>query len=107
MSAENLERQWHCAEFLPRSVRLLGTRYRPLFAAYAQDTVPAGKHAAAADALAFVDFMFVQSRISILEPEREALREDGRRLRRRFKLRRAGNAIEAVERWKIWAWLGL
>jgi len=107
LKGESLERLWRSAGFLPRSVRLLGTRYRPLFEAYAQDTSPAGDNAAAADALAFVDFMFRQSRISILEPERRALREDGRRLGRRFRLRREGSRIEAVERWRIWQWLGL
>ena len=107
LKGEEVERLWRCAAFLPRSVRLLGTRYRPLFAAYAQDTSPAGDNTAAADALAFVDFMFRQDRMAILEPERHALVEDGRRLRRRFNLRRQGGRIEAVERWRIWQWLGL
>jgi len=101
------ERLWHCALFLPESARLLGTRYRVLFLAYAPRTQPQGEVPAVADALAFLDFSLRQSRIALLPPELAALRRDSRRLRRRFRLSRQGSAISAVERWKVLQWLGL
>lgn len=102
-----VERLWQTARFLPRSVRLLGTRYRTLFLAYAQDHRPAGDAPAVADALAFVDFMLSQERLALLPPEQAALRGDHRQLRRRFRLRRRDGTVEAVERWKILQWLHL
>src|SRR5262245_55070292 len=106
-SDPDVERLWRSAAFLPKSVRLLGTRYRLLFTAYAQGTLSGGEHPAAADALAFVEFMLRQDRLALLEPERRALREDGSRLRRRFRLRRGQGTIEAVEKWRILQWLNL
>ena len=107
MRAENpqVERLWQAARFLPQSVRLLGTRYRALFLAHAQRCEATGTAAAVADALAFVDFMRSQNRIGLLPPEQTALDKDERRLRRRFRLRREGATITAVERWKIFQWL--
>jgi hypothetical protein len=102
-----VERLWKTAEFLPQSVRLLGTRYRSLFLAHAQRCRPTGKAARVADALAFVDFMFRQERVGLLDNERAALKGDARVLRRRFRLRRAGDTVEAVEKWKPLQWLGL
>jgi hypothetical protein len=105
--AANVERLWQSARFLPQTVRLLGTRYRALFLAYAHQVEAAGENTAVADALAFVDFMFRQDRVALLGPEQRALREDGRRLRRRFRLKRNGNTVNAQEKWKILQWLRL
>ena len=105
--AQAVERLCKTSRFIPRSVRLLGTRYRPLFLAHARLCEPAGEHAVIADALSFVDFMLGQNRVALLEPERRALLGDARHLRRRYKLRREGNAISARERWRILQWLGL
>jgi hypothetical protein len=102
-----VERLWKAAECLPESVRLLGTRYRALFLAYAPLYRPHGKASPVADAMAFVDFMFRQERVGLLDNEREALRGDQRALRRRFRLRSKGSEIEAVEKWRIAQWLGL
>lgn len=104
---EPVERLWQSARFLPRTVRLLGTRYRTLFLAYAQEHEAAGKAPAVADAMAFVDFMFRQDRIALLPPEHEALRHDQRTLRRRFRLKRRQRLVEAVEKWRILQWLHL
>jgi hypothetical protein len=100
-----VERLWQAARFLPQSVRLLGTRYRSLFVAYAQQVTPEGDSPAVADALGFVDFMFRQNRVGLLDPEQRALRRDERALRRRFKLKRRGDSVSAVEKWKILQWL--
>jgi hypothetical protein len=105
--AESVERLWKSAEFLPQTVRLLGTRYRALFLAHAQSCRPRGDGAPVADALAFVDFMFRQERIGLMDNERLALRGDERALRRRFRLRREGESIEVVEKWKPLQWIGL
>lgn len=100
-------RLWQAARFLPYSVRFLGTRYPALFLAYARDHEPAGEARAAADALAFLDFMSRQNRLALLAPEQSALKRDARVLRRRFKLRREGKSVEAIERWKVLQWLNL
>ena len=102
-----VERLWLSARFLPQSVRLLGTRYRALFLAYAAQCQPAGEDAPIADAMAFVDFMLRQDRVGLLAPEQRALQRDARELRRRFRLRRDGPRISAVEKWKILQWLNL
>jgi hypothetical protein len=51
--------------------------------------------------------MFRQERVGLLENERAALRADARALRRRFRLRRRGEVIEVVEKWKPLQWIGL
>jgi len=104
---EVVERLWQSARFLPRTVRLLGTRYRTLFMAYAQDHRSEGKAPEVADAMAFIDFMFRQDRIALLPPEHEALHHDQRGLRRRFWLKRRDRKVEAVEKWRILQWLRL
>lgn len=101
----SVSRLWQAARFIPRSVRLLGTRYRSLFMAYSRQWVPAGRQPAVADALGFIDFMFQQNRLALLDPEQRALRRDWRTLRRRFRLSRQGNSVEAVEKWKVLQWL--
>jgi len=106
-SPESVDRLWKAAEFLPQTVRLLGTRYRSLFLAHAQISRPHGDGAPLADALAFVDFMFRQERVGLLESERAALRRDARALSRRFRLRRQGADVQVVEKWKPLQWLGL
>lgn len=102
-----VERLWKTAEFLPQTVRLLGTRYRALFLAHAQNCRPTGDGAQVADAMAFVDFMFRQERVGLLDSERTALREDARALNRRFRLRRQGETVAVVEKWKPLQWIGL
>lgn len=104
---EPVERLWKSAQFLPQTVRLLGTRYRALFLAHAQMCRPQGDAAPIADALAFVEWMFVQERVGLLENERAALKGDARALSRRFRLRRRGAEVEAVEKWKPLQWVGL
>jgi hypothetical protein len=104
---ESVDRLWKSAEFLPQTVRLLGTRYRSLFLAHAQSCRPRGQGAPVADALAFVDFMFRQERVGLLDNERSALRRDARALSRRFRLRREGDSVEVVEKWKPLQWIGL
>lgn len=105
--AAHVERLWQSARFLPRSVRLLGTRYRALFLAYAQQVSAGGELAPVADALAFIDFMFRQNRVALLAPEIRALRDDDRLLRRRYRLKRSGAAVSASEKWKVLQWLHL
>jgi len=105
--AADVERLWKTARFLPQSVRLLGTRYRALFLAYARQTDARGDNAAIADALAFIDFMFRQNRMALLKPESRALRDDHRMLRRRFTLSREGQTVQAKEKWKVLQWLHL
>lgn len=102
-----LVRLWQAAGFMPRSVRLLGTRYRGLFLAYAQQFKGTGQVPAAGDAAGFISFMFRQQRVGLLAREEDALRADEKRLRRRFKLKRRGGEIEAVEKWRIRQWLHL
>lgn len=104
---EPVSRLWKAAAHLPQTVRLLGTRYRALFLAYAQGCRPHGKSPAVADALAFADFLRRQERIGLLGNEREAVDRDERALRRRYRLRRKGEAIEAVEKWIVFQWVGL
>lgn len=104
---QHVDRLWQAARFLPQSVRLLGTRYRALFVAFAQQVGSDGKLAPVADALAFVDFMFRQNRVALLEPEQRALRADQKALRRRFWLKRTGASITATEKWKVLQWLHL
>lgn len=104
---ERVERLWQSARFIPRSVRLLGTRYRSLFLAHAQDCSAQGETAAVADALTFIDFMLRQERVALLPPERQALLADRRALRRRYRLKRGEGGVTAVERWKVLQWLGL
>lgn len=106
-NADTVERLWKAARYLPQTVRLLGTRYRTLFLAYAQRVQPRGDAAVVADALAFADYLSKQERVGLLDPERTALRRDERVLRRRFRLRRDGDTIEAIEKWKILQWLRL
>ena len=105
--AAHVERLWQSARFLPQSVRLLGTRYRALFVAYAHQCSSEGESAAVADAMAFIDFMFRQNRLALLAPEMRALRNDERALRRRFKLSRQGSTVRATAKWKIRQWLRL
>jgi hypothetical protein len=105
--AEGVDRLWKAAEFLPRTVRLLGTRYRSLFLAHAAQCRPRGAAAPLADALAFVDFMLRQERVGLLDSERSALRGDARALNRRFRLRREGAEVDVVEKWKPLQWIGL
>lgn len=105
--SDSVERLWKTARYLPQTVRLLGTRYRTLFLAHAQRCRPRGDAAVVADALAFADFLSKQERVGLLAPERTALRRDERALRRRFRLRRDGDAVEAIEKWKILQWLRL
>ena len=100
-TADSVERLWKTARYLPQTVRLLGTRYRTLFLAHAQRCRPRGEAGVVADALAFADYLSKQER------ERTALARDARVLRRRFRLRRDGDAIEAIEKWKILQWLRL
>ena len=103
----HVERLWQAARFMPQSVRLLGTRYRALFLAYAQQCSPVGEAKPVADALAFLEFMFQQNRVALLPPEQKALTQDQRRLRRRYRLSRQGPSVGATEKWKIRQWLGL
>ena len=107
ITSEPVERMWRTSQFLPQSVRLLGTSYRALFLAHAQQCKPQGDAAPVADALAFVDFMFHQERVGLLDNERTALRGDARALRRRFRLLRQGDSISAREKWRILQWVGL
>ena len=102
-----VERLWQTARFLPQSVRLLGTRYRPLFLAHARECEPGGDNAAVADALCFVLFMNRQNRVALMAPELRALRRDARALKRRFWLRRKGREISVAEKWKVLQWLGV
>jgi hypothetical protein len=104
---EPIERLWKSAQFLPQTVRLLGTRYREQFTVHARLCRPKGDAAPVADALAFVDYMLRQERMGLLDNERTALRRDARALSRRFRLRREGAEVEAVEKWKILQWVGL
>lgn len=104
---EPVDRLWKTAQFLPQSVRLLGTRYRALFLKHAQECRPDGDGAPIADALAFVDFMLKQERVGLLPNERAALRRDARALTRRFRLRRKGETIAVTEKWKPLQWIGL
>lgn len=106
-NAATVERLWKTARYLPQTVRLLGTRYRTLFLAYAQRHQPRGEAGVVADALAFADYLSKQERVGLLAPERTALKRDEKALRRRFRLRRDGDAVEAVEKWKILQWLRL
>ncbi|OGS00541.1 MAG: hypothetical protein A2V88_05575 [Elusimicrobia bacterium RBG_16_66_12] len=104
---EPVERMWKTSQFLPQTVRLLGTRYRALFLAHAQLCRPSGDAGTVADAMAFVDFMFRQERVGLLDNERRALLADKRALRRRFRLKRNGEDVSASEKWKILQWIGL
>ena len=106
-AVDSVERLWKTARFLPQTVRLLGTRYRTLFMAHAQRCNPRGDAGVVADALAFAEFLAKQERVGLLAPERTALRRDARALRRRYRLLRDGDTVEAIERWKILQWLGL
>ncbi len=106
-TADSVERLWKTARYLPQTVRLLGTRYRTLFLAHAQRCRPRGEAGVVADALAFADYLAKQERVGLLDPERTALRRDAKALRRRFRLRRDGDEIEAIEKWKILQWLRL
>ena len=105
--AAHVERLWQSARFLPQSVRLLGTRYRAMFLAYANQISPTGEKPAVADALAFVDFMFIQNRVALLDPEQRALRNDRRALRRCYRLSRDGQTVKAIEKCKLLQWLHL
>lgn len=102
-----VERLWQAARYIPQTVRLLGTRYRALFVAYAEQYGSEGQARAVADALAFVEFMFRQDRVALLPLEQKALRSDEKKLRRRFRLKRADGKVSAVEKWKVLQWLGL
>ena len=106
-TADSVERLWKTARYLPQTVRLLGTRYRSLFLAYGQLVKSEGQARAVADALAFLRFMLHQDRIALLPPEQRAVRDDARMLRRRFRLKRAGDVVHAVEKYKILQWLHL
>lgn len=102
-----VERLWQAARFMPQTVRLLGTRYRSLFLAYGQLIQSEGEARPVADALAFLKFMERQDRVALLPPEQRAVRDDARALRRRFRLKRAGDKVRAIEKWKVLQWLGL
>jgi hypothetical protein len=104
---EPVTRLWKTAGHLPQTVRLLGTRYRALFLAHAQACSPRGELPAVADALAFADFLRRQERVGLLANEREAVSRDERALKRRFRLRRDGQSVEAVEKWILFQWVGL
>lgn len=104
---EPVTRLWKTARHLPQTVRLLGTRYRALFLAHAQACHPKGDAPAVADALAFAEFLRRQERVGLLANEREAVDRDARALRRRYRLRRDGDSIEAVEKWIVLQWVGL
>src|SRR3990167_1433119 len=104
-TADSVERLWKTARYLPQTVRLLGTRYRTLFLAHAQRCRPRGEAGVVADALAFTDYLAKQERVGLLAPERTALRCDARVLRRRFRLRRNGDEVSAIEKWKILQWI--
>ncbi len=106
-SADSVERLWKTARYLPQTVRLLGTRYRTLFLAHALRCRPHGEAGVVADALAFTEYLAKQERMGLLAPERVALRHDASALRRRFRLRRVGAEISAIEKYKIQQWLGL
>ena len=106
-NSDSVERLWKTARYLPQTVRLLGTRYRTLFLAHAQRCRPNGEAGVVADALAFTDYLAKQERVGLLAPEREALRRDAQALRRRFRLRRNGDEVSAIEKWKILQWLRL
>lgn len=105
--APDVERLWQAARYMPQTVRLLGTRYRSLFLAYGQLVKSEGEARAVADALAFLKFMLKQDRIALLAPENRAVRDDARMLRRRFRLKRLGETVHAVEKYKIFQWLGI
>ncbi len=104
---EPVTRLWKTAAHLPQTVRLLGTRYRALFLAHAAACRPTGDAATVADALAFADFLRRQERVGLLANEREAVRRDENALRRRYRLRREGENIQAVEKWIVFQWIGL
>ncbi len=104
---EEVERLWQAARYIPQTVRLLGTRYRALFVAFAEQCGSDGEARAVADALAFIEFMFRQDRVGLLPLEQRALRADERELRRRFRLKRQDGKVTAVEKWKVLQWLGL
>ena len=106
-TAESVERLWKTARYLPQTVRLLGTRYRTLFLAHSQRCLPRGDAGVVADALAFAEYLAKQERVGLLAPERTALRRDAKALRRRYRLKRDGDAVEAIEKWKILQWLRL
>ncbi len=101
----NIWRLVESARYLPRSVRLLGTRYRPLFLAHARQCTVEGDDSAVADAMAFAEFMLKQDRLALMPPEQIALRRDSKILRKHFRLKRDGATLQAVRRWKIMAWL--
>ncbi|MDE2489343.1 MAG: hypothetical protein KGM24_00740 [Elusimicrobia bacterium] len=105
--AAEVDRLWKTAKFLPRTVRLLGTRYRSLFLDHAKHCRPRGEAPAVADAIAFADFMLRQERVGLLDSERRAVLGDVRALRRRFRLKRSGADVEAREKWKPLQWIGL
>ena len=98
---EPVERMWKTAQFLPQTMRLLGTRYRALFLAHAQLCRPSGDAGPVADAMAFVDFMSRQARVRPLDNERRALRADRPALRRRCPLKRQGDDIPPSEKGRI------
>ena len=98
-------RLWQAARFLPLTVRFLGTRYRPLFLAYARLGEAAGKAPPVADAMAFLEFMARQDRLALLRAERRALGADARALRRRFRLEREEGLVSAVEKSRLMRWL--
>lgn len=105
--APDVERLWQAARYMPQTVRLLGTRYRSLFLAYGQLLKSEGEARAVADALAFLKFMSRQDRVALLPPEQRAVQNDARMLRRRFRLKSANGVVSAVEKYKIFQWLGL
>ena len=90
-----------------RAAAYLGDAPDVSFAAYAEDCSPTGPEPAIADALAFIEFMFRQNRVALAVTEYNALRSDRRMLVRRFRLKREGNSISVVEKWKILQWLHL
>lgn len=104
---ETTTRLWRTARYLPETARLLGTRYRALFLAYAPGVRPEGEAGAVADALAFADFLLGQHRIVLLAPEISALRRDSRHLGRGWRLRRQGETVSAEPKSRLRRWLGL
>jgi hypothetical protein len=92
---------------LPESARLLGSRYRAMFLAYAPGTKPWGEASIAADALAFAEFTLGQRRVALNPPELGVLRREARRLRRRYVLTREGEKVRVTEKGPLRRWLGI
>ncbi len=104
-TSQEMGRLVECARYLPQSVRLLGTRYRGLFLAYARQCSASAENQAVADAMAFAEFMLGQDRLALMPPERKALRRDVAKLKKSYRLKRKESQVTAVKRWAIFRWL--